>query len=317
MSKKITTLLALSLVVSLLAACNLPGQPKPTQDLFPTPNLTLTALFAPGGIPPTVTPPALATATSGAVVQPSATQAATAAPAATATSVAIATATKIPPSATPVTRPGPAIKAAYLATAPKIDGDWGEWKTDAYPARFVVFGAGNWKNADDLEGSFRVGWDNTYLYVAAKVLDDSYVQIASGDEIYKGDSIEILFDSDLWGDFAVRSLSNDDYQIGISPGNDEIGGQTSAYLWYPSGKAGNLSDVKIAAVSSLGVYRVEFAIPWKTLGVNPASGSQFGFGFSVSDNDKSGTKEQQSMVSNLKDRNFLDPGTWGILTLTK
>ncbi|GAP14062.1 hypothetical protein LARV_01824 [Longilinea arvoryzae] len=312
MSKKGFVILSLLCVVSLLTACNLPGQAKPTQDLFPTPNLTLTALFAPGGIPPTVTPPALVTATSGSVVV-----ATTTPPAATATQAASATPTKVPPSATAVTRPGPAIKAAYLATAPKIDGDWGEWKTDAYPARFVVFGAGNWKNSDDLEGSFRVGWDNTYLYVAVKVLDDTYVQNATGAEIYKGDSIELLFDSDLWGDFAVRSLSNDDYQIGISAGKDKIGGATSAYLWYPSGKAGNLSDVKIAAVSSTGVYRVEFAIPWKTLGVTPASGGQFGFGLSISDDDKAGSKEQQSMVSNLEDRNFLDPGTWGTLTLTK
>ena len=57
MNKKIPMILAFSLVVSLLAACNLPGQTEPTQDLFPTPNMTLTALFAPGGIPPTVTPP--------------------------------------------------------------------------------------------------------------------------------------------------------------------------------------------------------------------------------------------------------------------
>lgn len=313
MSKKGLIFLSLLCVVSLLSACNLPGQAKPTQDLFPTPNLTLTALFQPGGIPPTVTPPAVVTATSGATAAPTNTPL----PAATATAAATITATKVPPSATPSTRPGPAVKAEYLSTAPKIDGDWGEWKTDAYPARFVVYGANNWKNSDDLEGSFRVGWDNTYLYVAVKVLDDTYVQIASGAEIYKGDSLELLFDSDLWGDFAVRSLSGDDYQIGISPGKDKIGGDTSAYLWYPSGKAGSLSDVKIAAVSSSGVYRVEFAIPWKTLGVTPASGSQFGFGISVSDNDQSGTKTQQTMVSNLENRNFLDPGTWGTLTLSK
>lgn len=313
MSKKTLTFLSMILMVSLLAACNLPGQAQPTQDLFPTPNLTLTALFEPGGIPPTVTPPVVVTATSGAS-QATATQAP---PTATATSAATATATKMTPSATPATRPGPAIKAAYLATAPTIDGDWGEWKTDAYPARFVVYGAANWKNSDDLEGSFRVGWDNTYLYLAAKVLDDSYVQIASGAEIYKGDSLEILFDKDLWGDFSTRSLSSDDFQIGISAGKDSIGGSTSAYLWYPAGKAGTLSGVKIAAVSSAGVYRVEIAIPWSALGVTPAAGAQYGFGFSVSDNDKSGTKEQQSMVSNLEGRNFLDPGTWGTLTLTK
>lgn len=313
MSKKGLTTLSMILVVCLLAGCNLPGQTKPTQELFPTPNLTLTALFEPGGIPPTVTPPAVVTATSGVQGQPSATPPS----AASATSVPAVTTTAMPPSATPVTRPGPAIEAKYLATAPKIDGDWGEWKTDAYPARFVVYGGGNWKNSDDLEGSFRVGWDNTYLYLAVKVLDDEYVQIASGADIYKGDSIELLFDSNLWGDFAVRSLSGDDFQIGISPGKDEIGGSTLAYLWYPSGKAGNLSDVKIASVSSAGVYRVEIAIPWKTLGVTPATGSQFGFGISISDNDKTGTKEQQTMISNLQGRNFLDPGTWGILTLTK
>jgi len=52
-----------------------------------------------------------------------------------------------------------------------------------------------------LQGSYRLGWDEDYLYVAVKVLDDQYVQNASGQDIYKGDSIELLIDTYLQDDF--------------------------------------------------------------------------------------------------------------------
>ena len=205
--------------------------------------------------------------------------------------------------------------AAHLSSAPNIDGDWGEWKSKAYPAAFVVFGAKNWSNANDEEASYRVGWDNDFLYIAVKVIDDKYVQNASGQDLYKGDSVEILLDTNLDGDLASQSLSTDDYQLGLSPGNPNAGNHEEAYLWFPSSKAGKPSNVNVRGISSEGLWRLEAAIPWSVFGVTPKSGMRLGFALSASDNDNGSSNVQQTMVSSTSKRSLVDPTTWGILTL--
>jgi hypothetical protein len=161
-----------------------------------------------------------------------------------------------------------------------------------------------------------VGWDLSNLYIAAKVRDGKYVQISQGENIFKGDSLEILVDLDLLGDFTSTRLSGDDYQIGISPGRPDIAsGNREAYLWFPSGKAGKLSGVSIAALDEGSQYRVEAAIPWTVFGIIPYKGMRVGFAFSVSDDDSPGVAVQESMVSSSPFRNLADPTTWGEATL--
>ncbi len=128
---------------------------------------------------------------------------------------------------------------------------------------------GDWKDADDLEGSFRVGWDNNNLYVAFKMIDDEYVQNATGADLYKGDGLEILIDTNLNADFSVTELNSDDYQIGISPGKPDVNGTREAYVWYPASVAGPRTQIQIASARGAGVTRIEVAIPWTVLGITP------------------------------------------------
>lgn len=303
-----------------LAACNLPISTTPTPFQFPTPNQTMTALFSnPVVIPPTVT------------VQPTAQASATLAPAATAAPTAT-----LPPTNTPAQPPAPTVQptatktsvptnmrssasatAVFLSKAPEINGPWDEWTSKAYAADYVVYGSKERSGKDDLSVSYRAGWDNTYLYLALKVYDDKFVNNASGAQIFKGDSVDILIDTNVSGDFFSDSLSSDDFQIGIAAGKDDVGEGMSAYLWYPSGKAGNLTNIKMAAVKSEGIWRLETAIPWSVLGVTPSNGMHLGFALSVSDNDDGSKDVQQSMVSSAPNRILTDPTTWGDLTLQK
>jgi hypothetical protein len=202
-----------------------------------------------------------------------------------------------------------------MSTAPTIDGVWDEWTSQAYPANAIVFGANNWGGPDDLEPSFRVGWNNNNLFLAVKVYDDVYVQNATGQDLFKGDSIELLFDNNLFGDYLTASLNADDYQIGFSPGNPNTSGTREAYLWFPADQAGSRSQIQIGAVSSTGLYRVEIAIPWSVLGINPSSGQTFGFALSVSDNDNQNQNVQQTLASSARTRALTDPTTWGVVTL--
>jgi hypothetical protein len=297
-----------------LAGCNLPLNQTPTPIVFPTPNLTLTAIFAPPvTVPPTVTPNPIMTATQPSLPTALPTQGGNS----TATPPAATTSPTQAASLTPVVAGRPASTASYLSSAPSVNGDWGEWTTTEYPIKSVVYGATNWSGSADLQGAYRVGWDATNLYLAVKVTDDKYVQNSSGDNLYKGDSLELLLDSNLAGDAAMRSLSVDDYQLGISPGNPSVGSSPEAYLWFPANKKGKLTNVQIGAVAMTGGYRVEVAIPWSVFGVTPSSGQQYGFAVSVSDNDNTSANVQQSMISSAPDRSLVDPTTWGVLTLNK
>jgi len=318
------------LILALLAGCNLPTAATATKQVVPKVDLTVTALYKTAVAPPPTETTGPAVATMTAVIPSSTSEAAspTALPtlspsdAPTPTPVPSSTPvppTKIPPTATiPTRRGGVTSEASYMDPAPALDGDWTEWKKVAreYPAQNVVFGKSNWTGEDDLNGSYYVGWDTKYLYIAVKVRDDRYVQLASGADIYKGDSVELLIDTNVSGDYYVQKLDNDDYQIGLAPGRPTIGdANPEAYLWFPSSKAGSLPKVKIGAVDEGTVWRLEAAIPWSVLGITPAHGMHLGFGLSVSDDDKPGEQVQQSMVSNLPVRHLTDPTTWGDLLL--
>jgi len=321
MSKRLCGALLVGILVISLAGCNLP-QSQPTAVVNPTPNMTMTALFAPGkssATTPTVPAPQVITATKAA-------GAATTAPGKTATveatkaATSAVTATKTVTAAAATKRSsGDPVVATFLSTAPVIDGNLDDWKTTEYTAKNVVWGGNNWTGTADLSSTFRIGWDATNLYIAAKVTDDTYVQKASGQYIFKGDSIELVLDKDLSGDFSTHSLNTDDYQLGLNPGYTDTAGKKEAYLWFPKADAGLRPQVSIAANSGSGYYNVEASIPWTVFGLSggPTEGKHYGFAFSLSDDDSAGTTLQQSMVSNVPTRVLADPTTWGDITFTK
>lgn len=311
MVQKRCTPLAVVIVVFLSSlACQITPGTQPTIE-FPTPNLTMTAFFSPTDtepviINPTDTQPVVQTVIPTTAIPP--TETATLEPESTNTK---------PVPTIPSRRPGTSTEALYVSTAPTIDGGWGEWTATAYPMKTVVFGKANWSGADDLEASYRVAWDNQYLYIAVKVIDEKYVQNATGDNIYKGDSVELLLDVNLEGDYYSTQLSQDDFQLGIAPGKGDVGSNVEAFLWFPRSLTGGRSDIKIGAIKADGLYRVEFAVPWSLFGITPVQGTHFGFAVSVSDNDNPNKNEQQTMVSSAPGRNLLDPTTWGDLILVK
>jgi len=325
MNMKIRSLLVLATLLAAQLACNLPTRSSTQATALPAPNQTLTALFAftpAANATATPTLPPVVTATQGPTVTPvlpTATQVPLT-PTVTRSPAPTSTNTRVPPAPTiPGVRPRSSVVAKYLSTPPTLDGDWGEWKdlTPEYPLKNVVFGSANWANADDLEASFHIGWDDDNLYIAVKVRDDKYVQNATGENIFKGDSLEVLLDTKLQDDFFYTKLSPDDFQLGINPGRPDPGGAKEAYLWFPSNIAGQRSSVKIASRLEDGVYRVEAAIPWSVFEISPVAGRHYGFALSVSDNDNPDQNLQQSMISNVPTRYLADPTTWGDLRLDK
>ena len=148
-------------------------------------------------------------------------------------------------------------------------------------------------------------------------MDDNYVQKSTGQAIYLGDSVEVLLDTSVQTDYWYQALNWDDFQIGISPGNPDIGTNPEAYIWYPWSIDGPTSEVTFGVKPNTGGYRVTIAIPWSLLDVEPYEGMHLGFAASVSDDDSGTGGKQQSMVSSTSARVLTDPTTWGDLILVK
>ena len=221
--------------------------------------------------------------------------------------------------------------AAYLVGF-EIDGDPEEWfaLAEASGVNFVGVDTIVYDEAclydepgflsDDLSALVSFSYDETFLYGVFIVRDDRY-SLYSGDEffVFLGDAPQIILDLDLAGDFADRGPSRDDIEVDFHPGF--LDGDT---LFSPYAALWRLDTLEAAAFDEVLIgsrymdgegYVVEFAIPWKSLGVAPEAGSAFGLAASVSDNDAFDFEAQQCMVSSAAARDFRDPTTWGTLFL--
>ena len=299
-------LLSVVVIALALGACTLPGAASPTPFTFPTPNMTLTAIFAPTSTwtpaPPTLPPPPTEVPSPTVGFTPST-------PGTPATPVAT-----LPPGTTTSRPNGAPVTAAFLATPPTIDGDLSDWSTPPYTVSACVFGCSNRTGETDLSGTYYIGHDSSNLYLAVKVKDEKYVQLATGHDIYKGDDVEIQLDSNLAGDYSSTTLSGDDFQVGLSDGNFGTH-PPEAYRWYPQSLAGSLTTAVVKGKLLSDGYTLEAKIPWAVFNVLPSPGMSFGFALSLSDDDLAGTAIQQSMVSTVSTRKLLNPATWGTLTL--
>lgn len=312
--------LAVGVIVISALACNAPQITRSTPSVFPTTDLTLTALAEVVSATPSQTVTIPTSTNTPSVTLPAPTNTATLVP-------NTSTSTPIPNTATPTAtstrvsyvgpdvRPGTRIRAYYLRREPTIDGVFDEWDLERHPVEELVYGAGQRSGRDDLNANMMVGWDDYNLYIAVKVIDDKYVQNASGKDLFLGDSLEVLMDTKISNDYYLETLSLDDYQLGVSPGSPEPGTDAEAFLWYPRDERGSRGKVKVGAMFTDNGYRAELKIPWDIFNIKPAKGSHYGFAFSVSDNDRSGEDVQQSMVSSSPERALNNPATWGDLEL--
>lgn len=319
--KKPAFILFLGILIITSLACNFPFVSSPTPIVFPTPDLTMTAVFNP-------------TVTQGAVIFPTQTSLP---PWNSPTPTQMGqlpsltpTNTLLPPTATPLPtatptksyagpdkRPKFSMNAFSFTNPPQIDGRLGEWKQDRYLVENVVFGKSNHSGVDDLSGRAMIGWDDKNLYLGIRVIDERYVQNAKGADLFKGDSLDILLDTNVPTDYYLGTLNGDDFQLGISPGSPNPNENVEAYLWFPKSSEGKRGEVITAARARDDGYVVEVAIPWSIFSVSPSHGQHFGFALSISDNDDKNQNVQQSMVSYVPIRTLSDPTTWGDLTLIK
>ena len=232
----------------------------------------------------------------------------------------IAPTATLPATATTVPPGDGAVEASMMAAPPTVDGDLAEWSSIAAAASSTnrVYSAAGWDGSDDLTAVWQLAWDNSNLYVAVTVTDDTHVQTASGNQIFRGDGVDMQFDTVRDADFG-DGLSPDDFQITLSPG--DFAGSSPTAFRYRGTAGGAILDapgghnVTVAAQQTGTGYTLEAAIPWTDLNLTPAAGLTIGLALNANDNDTPGTAVQEVMMSHMPNRTLTNPTTWGTLTL--
>lgn len=220
---------------------------------------------------------------------------------------------------------GPDIRVPQANLPLTVDGNLSDWagaEQWTVQAPYITYINPNvkglqWSGPTDLSATFNYAWDNSYFYVGAVITDEAHVQNAAtrNYDLYKGDDIEIWFDTDLAGDFQTPSAGADDYQIGISPGDfASLGPQ--AVFWNPDKNDARNRSVSVAAQRrpSGNGYTLEAAIPWTALGdFRPTPGTAIGFAASAGDNDRPDAPRQELMISTVQRLQYRQPLTFGNL----
>ena len=180
-------------------------------------------------------------------------------------------------------KPAPAptkdLTASSLApgTAISIDGKLDEpaWAPAATPGPFVDVGSGRENAALPTQGSAKLLWDETFLYVGFDVLDKKvrggFPAGAKDPHLWERDTVEVMTDPDGDGD------NKDYYEIQINPQNLVFDSQFDGYNAPRGGPAGPFGHEEWTAALTSQVtvrgtidddadedhgYVVEAKIPW-------------------------------------------------------
>lgn len=182
------------------------------------------------------------------------------------------------------------LRAIHTEKPPEIDGKLDEW--DLVPAIEVhSFNVTFGTPLDDGDASYKVRamWDESAIYLAFEVRDNSVFGERTGDRIYENDCVEICFDA-LHNSFS--GYDRDDFQLVISAPKGE-----SRIYRNPLLSQEILKEIPRALLLTSKGYNVEVRIPAKVLGVALQRGAVLGFQNDIRDYDASGSSSGISWVN--------------------
>ncbi len=219
---------------------------------------------------------------------------------------------------------GPKLTATYLTAAPTIDGNLSEWQKlpciDISTKEQVSFGdAATWGGPNDLSGYACYGWDDENIYIGFNINDDAIVQKYTGANLWKGDHVELWFDTQLQLDFDSNQAGDDDFQLGISPGDFKDIPPDLTIFAPPTSPDQYANLVEYQVIRTGSGYAGEIKIPAKVLkGLRLAPGQSIGATFEPSDTDTPGGSDQEMMMSSApqSSSNWGNPTLWNNLVFS-
>lgn len=220
-------------------------------------------------------------------------------------------------SATPAPVAAADFAAIQLTQPPALDGSPGDWpEGPSVSSAYQVYARAGWDGSADLQATWRVGWDANNLYVLVTVVDDRHVQTQTGNQMFRGDSLEIQIDTNQAA-FAAQ-VNPSTFQLLLSPGNfADL--PPSAFRFQGTG-GGQILDatghsIQVGAARTGDGYSLEAAIPWRDLNFTPDEGDILGVALNANDNDRPDEAVQEVMMSSSPRRTLTDPQSWGTMVL--
>ena len=162
----------------------------------------------------------------------------------------------------------------------RIDGDANDWGDRGMRVDVLAGEDGAMKEPNDLDASFRLGWNDAGLLVLVKVRDNEFIESPNDAELWRSDCVELYLGTGR----GEKEL----YQIVVSPGMDP---NHADLRWFAHDhrKDANLKkttiEVAAARAATKGGYTLEVLLPWEPLGIKPAAGREVGFQMFVADQD--------------------------------
>lgn len=167
------------------------------------------------------------------------------------------------------------------------DGNVDDWEFNHTMEKPTVGVANNW-------AEFATAWDEEYLYVAVRVLDDKVGGTSTYD--HENDCIEIYID----GDYDRNGKYNEhDKQLKFSMAGEK-----------PN------NDMYIRQRTENG-YTMEIKIPWSEFDTTAYAGKVFGFEIDCCDNDKLGTSRDGVISFNGTATSYMDTTVFATVTLAE
>jgi hypothetical protein len=174
-----------------------------------------------------------------------------------------------------------------------IDGNLEEWNhaPAVKPGPAAEYDPGSTKpeSDEDLSATARFLWDDEALYAAFDVTDDVFWQEALGMDVWRGDSVQVGFDTALNAPPAAGGYDQDDYEYTFAKAAD---GVTVARYHGPLGHGpGLMESLRVAVERGENRTVYEIAIPWSELEpLAPKADARFGLSILINDADGYGRK---------------------------
>lgn len=150
---------------------------------------------------------------------------------------------------------------------------------------------------EDIDVQIYVGYDDDYLYVAVRVVDDviytdSAAEGSANESTWHDDSVEVFVDGDN-SNFDTRDTTGTNPEV-VDTGGQFVITANNAYRDAEAGNPGYGEDAAWYALTSLTDtgYDAEFRISMDAIG-NPQPGDNIGFTLAVNDDDTGGDANYQ------------------------
>lgn len=170
-----------------------------------------------------------------------------------------------------------------------IDGDLKDWPIAVKERakkfdqkRQLIEGRDLWDSSDDFSASLYMMWDKDYFYISLEVKDDKHIQKYKNEDLYKGDSLYVSFDTK--GNAKKAGYDKDDHEYAIALSSDDV------IVWHRI-ESGNdkmvlNKNIKCSIVRKKNITVYEMAFPKAELeGIEMIKGKKLGFNILLWDSD--------------------------------